>query len=404
MSSQGPEARLQYAMRVGMFFGAIFLVYGTQLPYLPVWLAWSGLTSAEIGIITAAPLMARLIATPTIAFLADRSGRHRGILILLTWGGLGALLMMAQSRGFWPLFLLSVLSGLCLSTVMPLTETVAMAGVRRAGLDYGRMRLWGSLTFIAASFIGGWMVERWGAAAGIWAIVAGAALTVAAAHMLPHPHAEATDAATQPRPRLRLADVGELMRTREMLVFLVAAGAVQSAHAVLYTFGTLHWRAQGISPTTIGVLWSIGVVTEIVLFLYSGAVMQRLGAITLLNIGAVASVVRWLVMSLDPPLAVLLPLQVLHGATYGAAHLGAIHFIARAVPEGQAGTAQALYATITAGIGMGGAMLLAGQVYDSWGGRTYLLMVGLSVTALVAGLVLRRIWSGGEIGGARPSA
>ncbi len=399
----GPDARVQYAIRVGMFFGAIFLVYGTQLPYLPVWLAWSGLTSAEIGIITAAPLMARLIATPSVAFLADRSGRHRGILILLTWGGLGALVVMGQSHGFWPLFALSMLSGLCLSTVMPLTETVAMAGVRRAGLDYGRMRLWGSLTFIAASFIGGWMVERWGPAAGIWAIIAGAALTVAAAHMLPHPHPEPSDAGpggttSKPRPRLRLADVASLMRTREMLAFLVAAGAVQSAHAVLYTFGTLHWRAQGIGPTTIGVLWSIGVIAEIVLFLYSSTVMQRLGAITLLNIGAVASVVRWLVMSLDPPLAVLLPLQVLHGATYGAAHLGAIHFIARAVPESQAGTAQALYATITAGIGMGGAMLLAGQVYDSWGGRTYLLMVALSAAALVAGFVLRRIWSGGEIG------
>lgn len=392
------DARVQYAMRVGMFFGAIFLVYGTQLPYLPVWLAWRGLTSAEIGIITAAPLMARLIATPSVAFLADRSGQHRSILILLTWGGLAALLLMAQSSGFWPLFLLSLLSGLCLSTVMPLTETVAMAGVKRAGLDYGRMRLWGSLTFIAASFIGGWIVERWGAAAGIWAIVAGAALTVVAAHMLPHPHSEPSDALAKPRRQLRLADVASLMRTPEMLVFLVAAGAVQSAHAVLYTFGTLHWRAQGISPTLIGVLWSIGVLTEIVLFLYSGAVMKRLGAVTLLNIGAVASVLRWLLMSFDPPLAVLLPLQVLHGATYGAAHLGAIHFIARAVPEGQAGTAQALYATITAGIGMGGAMLIAGQVYDSWGGRTYLLMVGLSGAALVAGFVLRRIWGGGEIG------
>ncbi len=394
----GPDARLQYAIRVGLFFGAIFLVYGTQLPYLPVWLSWRGLTSAEIGIITAAPLMARLIATPSVAFLADRSGKHRSILIVLTWGGLAALLMMAQSGGFWPLFLLSMLSGLCLSTVMPLTETVAMAGVRRAGLDYGRMRLWGSLTFIAASFIGGWAVERWGPAAGIWAIAAGAALTVIAAHLLPQPVPETDQTAAKPRPRLRLADIGALMRTREMLAFLVAAGAVQSAHAVLYTFGTLHWRAQGIGSTTIGLLWAIGVIAEIVLFLYSGAVMKRLGAITLLNIGAIASIVRWLVMSLDPPLAVLIPLQVLHGATYGAAHLGAIHFIARAVPEGQAGTAQALYATITAGIGMGGAMLLSGQVYDSWGGRTYLLMVGLSVLALIAGFALRRIWSGGEIG------
>jgi PPP family 3-phenylpropionic acid transporter len=392
-----PVDRMQYAARVGMFFGAIFLVYGTQLPYLPVWLQWRGLTSAEIGIITAAPLMARLIATPAIAFLADRSGRHRTILVALTWGGLVALLAMAQSSGFWTLFALAMLSGLCLSTVMPLTETVAMAGVKRAGLDYGRMRLWGSLTFIAASFMGGAAVDRWGPAAGIWAIVVGAALTVLAAHLLPRPHIEDGPTGGGGRARLRLADVAALMRTRAMLAFLVAAGAVQSSHAVLYTFGTLHWQSQGISSATIGLLWAIGVCTEIVLFMYSGAVMRRLGAITLLNIGAVAAILRWLVMAFDPPLAVLLPLSILHGATYGAAHLGAIHFIAKAVPERQAGTAQALYATITAGIGMGGAMLLAGQVYDAWRGQTYLLMVVMSLAGLVAGLLLRRIWSGGEI-------
>ena len=68
-------------------------------------------------------------------------------------------------------------------------------------------------------------------------------------------------------------------------------------------------------------------------------------------------------MGFDPPLALLVPLQMLHGLTYGAAHVGAIHFISRAVPEGQGGTAQALYASVTGGIAMGGAMLLAGPLY-----------------------------------------
>ncbi len=392
-----PSRDGQYAVRVGAFFGALFVFYGAQLPYLPVWLDWRGLSSTEIGIISAAPLLLRLVATPTVAFLADRSGRHRTILIFLAWCGLAAILLVSQSTTFWPILAFAMLAGLCLSTVMPLTETVAMAGVKRAGLDYGRMRLWGSLTFIGASFLGGVAVDYWGAGAGIWAIITGAALTVAAAHYLPRQQRDA--AAGLSRPRLRFGDVLGLMRTPQMIAFLIAAGAVQSAHAVLYTFGTLHWRGQGITSATIGVLWAIGVGAEIVLFVYSGAVLRRIGPIQLLLVGAASAVLRWLVMAFDPPLAVLLPLQLLHGATYGAAHLGAIHFIARAVPEGQAGTAQALYATITAGIGMGGAMLIAGQVYDAWGGRTYLLMVALSLAGLVAAFVLRRLWQGGEITG-----
>jgi len=189
-----------------------------------------------------------------------------------------------------------------------------------------------------------------------------------------------------------------------MLLFLLTAGSVQSAHGVLYAFGTLHWHAQGISSAMIGVFWAIAVFSEIVLFFYSSAAVRRAGAIGLLIIAAAAAIVRWLVMAFDPPLAVLLPLQVLHGATYGAAHLGAIHFITHAVPERQTGTMQALYATLTAGIGMGGAMLIAGQVYDSWGGKTYLLMVVLGLVSLVSGLMLKRVWQGGEISASRSRA
>ena len=85
-----------------------------------------------------------------------------------------------------------------------------------------------------------------------------------------------------------------------------------------------------------------------------------------------------------------MPLQVLHGVTYGATHIGAIHFITRAVPESQAGTAQALYASITGGIAMGGAMLLAGPLYADFGGRAYWAMAVLAAVGLVASLALMR--------------
>ena len=94
-------------------------------------------------------------------------------------------------------------------------------------------------------------------------------------------------------------------------------------------------------------------------------------------------------MGFDPPLALLVPLQILHGLTFGATHLGAIHFMARAVPEGQAGTAQALYASVTGGLAMGGAILLAGPLYAEFGGRAYWAMAVLAAVGLFASLALR---------------
>jgi MFS transporter, PPP family, 3-phenylpropionic acid transporter len=269
-----------------------------------------------------------------------------------------------------------------------LTETVALSGVKLAGLDYGRMRLWGSLSFIAASLVGGWIVGHYGAAAAIWLVVGGGVLTMLGAHALARPIGLGRlKAATSP-PRLQFADAFGLLRSRDFVVFLLAGGAIQAAHAMFYTFGTLHWTAQGLSADWWGILWTIGVVAEIAVFMSSGALVRRFGAPGLIAIAGVAAVGRWVVMGFDPPLAWLLPLQMLHGLTFGAAHVGAIHFMAQAVPERQVGTAQALYASATGGIAMGAAMLASGPLFAAYAGKGYWAMAIIAAFGLAASVVL----------------
>jgi PPP family 3-phenylpropionic acid transporter len=381
-----PREGRRLATRVSLMYAAVFTVAGTHLPYLPVWLDWVGLGAREIAVVVALPMM----ATPVIAFAADRSGDHRRYLLVLAWVALAAALGLGQGAGFWPILSLSLLFAVATSTVMPLTETLAMGGVKAAGLDYGRMRLWGSLSFIAASLCGGWALDRLGAPAVPWLLVGGAAFTVLAAHGLLRP--TGSPHAAPGRSRISLADALALMRSRLFLVLLLAVGAVQAAHAAFYAFGTLRWTAQGLASGWSGILWAIGVTVEIGLMAFSRAVVQRIGATELIVLGAAASVVRWLAMGFDPPLAALVALQALHGVTYGATHIGAFYFMTRAVPDTHAGTAQALYASFTAGIAMGGAMLLSGQLYATLGGRTYWAMAALATVGLAASLGLRRTW------------
>jgi PPP family 3-phenylpropionic acid transporter len=376
-----------FPVRMALFFGAYFFATGIQVPYLPLWLYGRGLTAAEISLVAAAPLALRIFVPPAVAFLADRAGRHRETIMGLSWAGLVALLLLSQAHGLWMILMLTVMHALCWSSIMPLTETVAVAGVRRAGFDYGRMRLWGSLSFIAASFIGGVLVGRLGPEAAIWLIVSGAIAVVLAARALPHSR---DGTATDRRRRLSVGDVMELMRSPAFFLFLLAISAIQSAHAVFYTFGTLHWQQQGISAGWSGALWSIGVVVEVGLFAYSGTAAARLGPLGLICAGAIASIVRWLAMAFDPPLAILAALQALHGITYGATHLGAIHYMARHVPEVQAGTAQAILAAVTSGIAMSVATLVSGQLYASVGGRAYLAMAVLGLAGLAAVAQLSR--------------
>ena len=144
----------------------------------------------------------------------------------------------------------------------------------------------------------------------------------------------------------------------------------------------------------VGALWAIGVFAEVVLFAFSAQVVRRFGPAQLIVAGAAASVVRWGLMAFDPPLGVLIPLQVLHALTYGAAHLGAILFITRAVPHNGMGSAQAFYATIAAGLALGIVGLLSGALYGSIGGEVYLLPAVVGLIGCVAGVMLLRGWDG----------
>jgi PPP family 3-phenylpropionic acid transporter len=378
------------AARISFFYWAIFLIVGLQTPFLPLWLDTRGLGVTEISIAGALPLFVRIVATPMVAYLADRSGDHRRVVIILAWSGLACTILLSQSTRVWPIIFLTALMMLTTSSIMPLTETLAMRAVRAKGLDYGRMRLWGSISFIVATLVGGAAIERWTGSAVIWLIVAAVTLTALAAHALPRPDLDAASAGGATRPRISRADVATLITSPLFLLFLAAAGMVQASHAVFYVYGVLHWRGLGLSATWTGVLWAIAVIVEIALFARSGAVLKVLSPLGLIALGGVAAVVRWIAMAFDPPLAALIPLQMLHALTFGATHIGTVHFISQNIPPERAGTAQALQASVTAGIAMGGATLLAGQLYGPIGAKAYLAMALLGAGALAAAAMAKR--------------
>jgi PPP family 3-phenylpropionic acid transporter len=388
-------AARDYALRVAAFYAAVFLIYGFHVPYLPLWLSWRALTDTEVAIVTAAPFFLRLAVTPVVAIAADRGGNHATFIFWLAVTGFVATLVLSQMTSFLPILVVSLVFALTTMTIMPLTETVAIAGVRAHALDYGRMRLWGSLTFIAIGLAGGAVVTAAGPSVVLPVLIAASAATVLAALMLPKPPASETT--HTPGVQFSWQDVRRLLRAPLFLTFLFASGAVQAAHAMFYTFGALHWASQGISTTWVGALWAVAVLAEVLLFAYSAAVLRIASPTKLLLAGAAAAVVRWGVMSFDPPLALLFPLQLLHALTYGATHLAAIHFIHRAVPQSAAGTGQALYATVAAGFMMGAATLACGPLYAAISGRGYLATAALAALGLVAAYLVHRQWSGGEL-------
>jgi MFS transporter, PPP family, 3-phenylpropionic acid transporter len=383
--------RSWFAERMALYYGALFLVYGVHITYFPVWLSGRGLNAQEIGVITALPIFMRVAITPAIAAAADRNDNHRQAIIALTAISAGLVVAVGQCHTFWTLFMFAVPYAIAIASTMPLAETIAVGGARENGHDYGRMRLWGSLTFLIATILVGALYDRFGAEVGIWSLSAATVLTAGAAVQLPPSNGRSF---VQMRSPHETGEVKRLLSHPVFAAFLLAVGAIFGAHAAFYTYGALHLKGQGISGTIFGALWAISITAEMALFAVSKRLIARYGTLELILIAGIASVIRWGWMSLDPPLSILIVLQALHGVTYGATHLAAMHFIGQAVPGKGGGQAQALYAVIGTGLGTGFATLFAGQMYPHLAGKTFLVMSVLSAVGLAAAIWLYKTWDG----------
>ncbi len=392
------------AWRLGFLYAALFLVVGCYLPYIPVWLRYRTLDADAIAFLLATPLFVRIVFTPLISILADHVADRRTVLIVLAWGSLFSFMLLWAAPGFWQMFAAMILLAINWTTIMPLIETVAVTGMRKAGLDYGRVRLWGSVSFIVASLGTGVMIDRFGGSSVLPLLLVTMAGLVFATHLVPRNLAGAAAGEPPRRRRIRLADATALLRAPAFLLFIITASLISSSHAIYYAFGTLHWRAQGFPAGAIGVLWSIGVVAEIGLFVFSGRIVRKTGAAKLLMLAGLGACLRWFFMAFDPPLVATVALQCLHALSFGAAHVAAIHFLAHAVPEDRAATAQGLYAATVAGLVLGVVTIASGPLYRILGGEAYAVMAVLALCGTAGAVLLMRRWHGGPLTAAAPSA
>ena len=366
-----PAAAKNIGVRLSVFYAAFFAVIGIHLPFWPVWLASRGVTPGEIGVLVAVGISVKVVGNPLIAHIADRRGDRRRVIIVLAAAAVATFSLFHGAEGFWPILAISVPFFLVWSAIMPLGENLVLLSARQHGLDYGRIRLWGSLAFIATSVAVGRALTGRSEDMIYWLVLAAVAASFAACLFLPDTRPPVSE-----RPRFPMMQV---LRDRSFLVFMAAAALIQGSHGVYYAFGTLHWRAVGHADGVIGLLWAEGVAAEIVLFFMGAALLRRLGPVPLIVLGGLAGAARWTAIGLSDDLGVLVIVQALHAFTFGATHLGAMHFISRTVPPALSATAQGLYSAAVMGIGSGLSILASGALYGAFGGGAYLAMAGLGI-------------------------
>ncbi|WPB85204.1 MFS transporter [Sediminicoccus rosea] len=362
-----------------LVFGAQFAAFGAMMPFLPAILAEGGLSASEVGAVLAAGSLVRLVAAPLSGRLADAVPDMRRLLAVASLLAAAAALGFGLAAGFALLLAVQVLHSTAAAPIVPLSDALAVGAVRRGGFDYARVRSMGSITFMLGALAAGLAAEWVGPRIAVWMLALGLLLTAWAALRLPAPPGRETGATPSTSIWAPLAEPG-------FLWVLPLAALIQGSHAVYYGFSTLHWQAAGLSTGFIGLLWALGVLAEIVLFLWGRPVVERLGVRGLALLAAGAGVLRWAVTAVTVEPAVLVVVNLLHGLTFGAMHLSAMRALV-SLPAGLSGRAQTLLASAVSA-STGGLMWGSGWLYGAVGGLAFLAMAGLC--GLAFALALRR--------------
>ncbi len=369
-------SRSALGARLSVLYAVQFAYLGIHAPFFPMWLSSRGLPADTVGLVLALPIVIRATSAYAVAGLADR---RIGALKLL--GLLGA-----TSAAVWMILLrfdqlpvivaVTALTAVLTAALVPLTDTVTLDAAGGHDRMYGRVRIWGSVGFLAAMLAGGQAIVMLGAGA-VPAMLAGLSATAALYAFLSPSLAAASE---QRRRRAAETAVEPLPRR-----FLWAAGGIaciHASHSVINAFAPILWTKAGFDALTVGIFLGVGVVAEIALLMRFGRTGFGAPVFGILTLGAAAGVLRWALMATGPGALATSALQVLHALSFGATLIGSIAAVSNLVPEGERARAQGLIAATTAGISAAGTAT-SGQFVEALGFGTFALMVPLALLALV---------------------
>ena len=382
-AASAPATGTAPVVRISAFYFWYFGILGIMVPYWTPYLAHRGFSAVQIGLLSAISLAARIAAPYVWGVLADRRGASMPlvrcaavltplIFVAVLWPGdfLWMAVVMSLYGFFW-------------NACLPQFEANTMRHLGAASARYGRLRLWGSVGFILTTLLGGVLLESAGLAPLPWLLLATMLATALCSLRVPEAaRVKVVENAAGGVGAGNLVAIG---------AFLLVCHLMQASHGPFYTFFSIYLDDAGYSRTLTGWYWSAGVVAEILVFLWLGRALPRLGAVRLLRWSLLIAAARWLLTGyqVDDPLLLLLA-QLGHGATFGAFHASAMVLIHQLFPDRARGRGQALYSSV--GFGAGGALggLYSGYLWDSAGAAATFgvaALVALLAWALCAALV-----------------
>jgi MFS transporter, PPP family, 3-phenylpropionic acid transporter len=374
-----PMQRLPYRRLAGFYF-FYFAYLGTFAPFFSLYLESVGLTPFDIGVVMSLPQVTRIVAPHLWSWLADRSAAP--VRVVRLTGLAGTLVFIAIFAGAQFALIAATIFAMTFfwSAALPLMEATTLMHLGEETSRYGRIRVWGSVGFIAAVVVVGHLLDYVRLAAVpalVFAMMIGMLVCAWLVPEAPSAHHEGE------------ASVGRVAFKPEVIALIAAGALMSAAHGPYYTFFSIHLVGEGYSKAATGWLWALGVACEIGIFVWLPRLYRAFTLRQILLASFALGAVRFMAIGwLTHSFVALLLAQTLHAATFGAFHAASIAYVHRLFKGRLQGRGQAIYGSIAFGVGGALGGFGSGYVWDLWGARaTFSLAAGCAF----AGMLI--VWS-----------
>jgi len=366
--------------RLSGFYFCYFASLGVLVPYWGLYLQWQGFSAKEIGELTAILLATRIIAPNIWGWIADHHGQRMRIVRFASLCGVIAFSAILLNNSYIWIAGTMLIFSFFWNASLPQFEATTLQHLGEHSHHYSKIRLWGSIGFIATVAILGALLEYFDAnivpyamliaMAGIW-LVSLSVPESSSRHLT-----------------LNTSSLLTVLKRPEVMAFLAICFLIQISHGPFYTFYTIYLEQHQYSRSLIGQLWAIGVIAEVIVFLFMHRWLPALGIKKVILISILLGAVRWFIIGFYPDsLPLLIVAQLLHAASFGTFHVAAIAWVHHHFIGKNQGRGQALYSSV--GFGAGGAIgsLFSGYFWVTPGPTaTFSLAAVISMLAFVIGL------------------
>ena len=373
--------------RLSRFYFIYYFFVGAFVPYWGLYLKSEQFSPADIGILMSLFQISRIFSPNFWGWLADHTGQRVKWIRLTAFLGLCGFTAVFWAHGFFWLFFVMAALSIFTSSTLPLAESLTLAHLATTNGHYSRIRMWGSLGFIVAAVILGFLIDIAGISSLLWFLLTVQVTLFLLSYSLPDPKIE-------PQANDHFS-IWEVIKQPNVIALLVGCSLMVTSHGVLYNFYSIYLSDHGYSKGMIGLLWAVGVICEIGIFMLMPKIMKHLSLKKILMISLVLAVMRFSMIGLAVDnLYLLIIAQSLHAATFGSFHAASVEVISQFFNGRHQARGQAIYNSVAYGIGGTFGGILGGYSLQYLGGeQTFLLsaicpLLGLLVIGL--GLKLKQ--------------